>query len=170
MLIRFSAEFLSDFWTKVWPHIMTELMNIFSDRKSINQMLSGLKLLEELSLLNQRDFLLYQWIFFYDVFNVELTEGQQHSGYWPLIPQIFTSQFSARVNYRVDGITTQIEKTPRGLVLTQTSVEDLDELELRARTLLQYMIYHNVERSIVDLAAIEQVIENEFVLDHYIMN
>jgi hypothetical protein len=163
-LIRFSPESLNEFWPRVWPHAITEIMSIFNERPSANQKLSALKLLEELSVLDQREFLLYQWMFFYDVFDISLEPEGEHVGYWPMIPKIFMSNYAAKVRYEVDGVQSVGENVSRGLIITQQEASDYEELESKARTLIQYVLYHNVERSIPDIKAIEQVVESDFLL------
>lgn len=163
-LIRFSPETLNEFWPRVWPHAITEIMSIFNERPSATQKLSGLKLLEELSVLDQREFLLYQWMFFYDVFDINLETESVHVGYWPVIPKIFMSNYAAKVRYEVEGVQSIGENVSRSLVMTQQEANDYEELESKARTLIQYVLYHNVERSVTDVKVIEEVIESDFLL------
>lgn len=73
LLIRLSEETLTESLRKLWPNLLTELINIFEspreDGDSVQLAIEALKLVEHLSLLNLEDFQNSQWIFFLDHFN-----------------------------------------------------------------------------------------------------
>jgi len=87
MMLRLDAPCISEMWPRVWPHVLTELFTIFSNNSvTVELKVEALKLLEILSTLGIEEFHMFQWIFFYDVFEVE--ETNQPNGFRPLIPAL----------------------------------------------------------------------------------
>ena len=104
LLVRLSEETLTESLRKLWPNLLTELINIFEgprdDDDGIQLVIEAFKLVELLSLLNLEDFQISQWIFFLDHFNVTFTpndpefapsEINNFKSFQPMIAQFIDS-------------------------------------------------------------------------------
>jgi hypothetical protein len=70
LILRLSPQSLTQVFRKIWPSLVSMLMQIFNRKgeplKSPNVLLAGLKLVELLSLFQLEEFYFYQWIFVFD--------------------------------------------------------------------------------------------------------
>ena len=80
MLLRLSPIKISELWPGLWPHVLTELMKILEKADNPENFLASLKLLEFLSIINNEEFHMYEWVFFFESGN-EIEED----GFTPLV-------------------------------------------------------------------------------------
>jgi hypothetical protein len=158
-----SPPVISEMWPRLWPHLLTELIQIFEKKEPISHMLAALKLLELLSAITNEEFHMYQWVFFFDYFNVEMNEEYNNEGFMPQVPKCLMPELGAKPSYERDGMETRGYPMKRGLVVTQTSVASLEELNRRALSLIDYILFHNIQRSEPDRESMQQVIDSDFL-------
>ena len=109
MMLRLDSPCISEMWPRVWPHVLTELFTIFSNNAvTVELKVEALKLLEILSTLGIEEFHMFQWIFFYDVFEVE--ETSQPTGFRPLIPALLHPDQGAMLKREIEEIPSNGEK------------------------------------------------------------
>jgi len=77
LVFKLSPANLSELWPRIWPHLMSEILEILAAYRNSNTskhcqlVLACIKLLELMSLLNTEEFKPHQWVFFYDIFDIE---------------------------------------------------------------------------------------------------
>ena len=180
MFLRFSNENLIELIRALWPIIFTELITILTGkRKNItNELNLGCaKLIELLTISNMEEFCLYQWIFFIDSYNVDDVDirnddnnsqlyyllNTQNNCFKPFAFSIaknwnkcmdFVNQFNSK-NYEL------FQK--RSLTLQLQKIMNEDELGSLIAKMFTYVAIMNNFRDVLDLDAIEKVIENDFL-------
>jgi hypothetical protein len=171
LVFKLSPAILSELWPRIWPHLMSEMLEILivyrtsSSPRNCQLVLASLKLLELMSLLNTEEFQLHQWVFFYDLFNIEfdVEEGSRPCLFSPVVPTSILPNLTAQ--YRPVSAELEIsnERARRSLIFTQQTVDDKTELEQRLRNLLVVLLISCTERSEVDLVSVETVLEEDLL-------
>src|SRR5574343_1419472 len=85
LLFKLSHNSLSSYWPQLWPHLLTELMQMLNSGDTLSQKFAALKFLDLFSAVNSEEFLIYQWLFFYDTLS---TEVFQESSQFPLVNRL----------------------------------------------------------------------------------
>jgi hypothetical protein len=127
--------------------------------------LACLKLLELMSLLNTEEFQLHQWVFFYDLFDIEfdVEEGSKASMFSPVVPASILPNLTAKYRPVSAELEIRNEHRKRSLIFTQQTVDNKTELEQRLRSLLGVLLISCTERSEVDLVSVETVLEEDLL-------
>lgn len=78
---------INEYWTRLWPHILTKLMQIFTNAEiAILHKWEALKLLDFLYVIKNEDFHRHLWIFTYNGADLENAGRYQHV---PVVPREF---------------------------------------------------------------------------------
>lgn len=171
LVFKLSPGLLSELWPRVWPHLMSEMLEIFasyrnsSTPKQCQLVLACVKLLELMSLLNTEEFQLHQWVFFYDLFDIEFdveTEARPLL-FNPVVPTSILPNLMAYYRPVNSEIDIRNERTRRSLLFTQQTVENKTELEHRMRNFIQVLLISCTERTEVDLVSVETVLEEDLL-------
>jgi len=76
LILRLSEKVLNELLSNIWPTLFTLLMQIFSQTQSQQQhpmlLLSGLKLLEIISIMRIEQFFLNHWLFLFDCTSLQI--------------------------------------------------------------------------------------------------
>ncbi|KAM3142079.1 hypothetical protein pb186bvf_005733 [Paramecium bursaria] len=191
LILRLSPESLNQLFRKIWPSIISMLMQIF-DKRRYNQhpqvLQAGLKLVELFSLYQLEEFYFYQWIFVFDYFGitVKITPKAQDQivqgsieiitpfEYTPCIPGHFPNQSSYEIDYEnhlyQDQMQVSLAKKKRQIIMREQKIEDEQEVRRNAVFLCQNLIDINQQRVEVSPQQLESQIENEFTtLDELII-
>ncbi len=99
---------------------------------------------------------MFQWMFFYDVFEVEETSNP--IGFRPLIPLLLHPEQGAILKRDIEEIPSRGETINRNLLITSQ-----EEFEINTDALVKYIPINNVLRTVPDFGSIESVIENDFL-------
>ena len=179
LLIKSSNAVLEEIWPRLWPHLYTELIPIFSVKNpgkvNLAHKLGALKVIELLSILGMEEFQLYQWMFFYDWMRLKLVpggEGEGNSSFVPLIVGNFLRDYrhewplgtyTGMHAMTINTSTLSRDPTKRQLLITQQTVTEETELQVKAQALVQTVILSNAERCQPDWNSIHQVIKADFL-------
>ena len=154
LLFKLSHNSLSSYWPQLWPHLLTELMQMLNSGDTLSQKFAALKFLDLFSAVNSEEFLIYQWLFFYDTLS---TEVFQESSQFPLVNRLIGP----------DASLVEIEKTTatvvRPLVLRNMPATD-EEFNRLVQELCRQVIRTNTLRTIVKDEEIESVIDEDFFM------
>ena len=181
--------------------MFSKLIQIFEEcivdaGRNINLVLSALKLLELLSVLNIEDFTISQWIFFIDCILIIIyiafgwklikNEAQEVTGeefeiinkpnsltFKAYCSKILTSKFTASFLNEEDQSDLHspgepLEGQKRRLIFTQ-NVESLEELTQSIISYTCYLAMRNVNRTYVNMDAVNDLIQKDFVSPEIIM-
>lgn len=73
LLLRLQNNTLGDALRRLWPHLLTELVNIFESKEQDAQLyFEAIKLIELMSCLNIEDFQMNQWLFLIDALGMKI--------------------------------------------------------------------------------------------------
>jgi len=118
------------------------------------QKFAALKFLDLFSALNSEEFLIYQWLFFYDSMNSELFNN---CGQFPLVNRLINEESSI---FEIEKTTTAVERL---LVMKIMPATD-EELNRLTRELCRQVVMTNTLRSIIREDNIESVVEEDFFM------
>jgi hypothetical protein len=171
LVFKLSPAVLTELWPRIWPHLMSEMLEILtayhasSSPRNCQLVLACLKLLELMSLLNTEEFQLHQWVFFYDLFDIEfdVEEGSKASMFSPVVPASILPNLTAKYRPVSAELEIRNEHRKRSLIFTQQTVDNKTELEQRLRSLLGVLLISCTERSEVDQVSIETVLEEDLL-------
>jgi hypothetical protein len=154
LLLKSSHNSLSSYWPQLWPHLLTELMQMLGSNEGLSQKFAALKFLDLFSAVNSEEFLIYQWLFFYDSLNSEVfNENSQ----FPLVNRLVGEEVSFE----------DIEKTTamvnRPLVMKNSPATE-EEFGKLAKELCRQVVRSNTLRSTVKEEDVESVIEDDFFM------
>eukprot|EP01016_Furgasonia_blochmanni_P038515 TRINITY_DN4669_c0_g1_i1.p1 TRINITY_DN4669_c0_g1~~TRINITY_DN4669_c0_g1_i1.p1 ORF type:complete len:646 (+),score=181.01 TRINITY_DN4669_c0_g1_i1:128-1939(+) len=197
LILRLSSITLAELFRSIWPMLLTLLIQIFNRKntnKNPNLILAGLKLIELISVIGLEEFYIHQWIFVFDYFGLKMesivpTNSANNFNYYdanskpgdktnyspfefqPYISNTIPEDFKINYKNTQNEVQKEYAKRKRGIIMTQTSVEDEIEIKNKALALCQYMMSNNEFRSVVDSSEVENLIEGDFIsLDDYIFN
>ncbi|KAL4472004.1 hypothetical protein ABPG72_018506 [Tetrahymena utriculariae] len=186
LVLRISKQTLNDQFRIVWPAILTFLMKIFNDKRrksntSLNLVLAAIKFIELLSIVQLEEFYFYEWMFAFDFLGVKIEKIKVPSDGMSLnlsMSCVVTPfQFKQRLAcyfgepYQLDYINsindheiqTNFEKDKRKIIVTESCVQNEEELNSKVLYLCQYLIDINHKRLSIDNELLEQVIEQDFI-------
>ena len=87
LMLKVDENAINDFWTRLWPHILTELMQILTNEDiAVLHKWEAVKLLDFLYCIQNEDFHRHLWIFTYNGAELALAARYQHV---PVIPREF---------------------------------------------------------------------------------
>lgn len=185
LILRLSPATLNEVFRNIWPILLTLLMQIFDPKKKerikskINVHLAGLKLIELLSICNIEEFYLYQWIFIFDYYGVQIdnlsrrNEPEIQTAITPFkfspyiancLPPNMQIDYLGNSMYEKGNVKTESSaKVKRRILITQNHLETEFELQAKAHELLAYLVYVNQTRVYVDPEDIESLIQGDFI-------
>ena len=178
MFLRFSHESLIEMIRALWPIIFSEIINVINNKRkntSLDLNLSSMKLVELLSVANMDEFCLYQWIFFIDTFKVNEMDIENEQSELNTIlhsDSLAFKPFAMGMAKNWERCKKLIEKynkmksedfEKRSLLIQLQKVVSQDDLSTLISKVFVYIGIMNNFRNIVDLDAIEEVIENDFL-------
>ena len=154
LLLKLSHNALNNNWPQLWPHLLTELMQMLQPEEPLMQKFAALKFLDLFSALNSEEFLIYQWLFFYDSMNSELFNN---CGQFPLVNRLINEESSI---FEIEKTTTAVERL---LVMKIMPATD-EELNRLTKELCRQVVMTNTLRSIIREDNIESVVEEDFFM------
>jgi hypothetical protein len=87
IMLKVDEVTINDFWARLWPHILTKLMPIFTNTEiAILHKWEALKLIDFLHVIQNEDFHRHLWIFTYNGADLANAGRYQHV---PVIPRVF---------------------------------------------------------------------------------
>lgn len=160
LLLKLSHTALSNIWHQLWPHLLTELMQMMQPDESIYLKSAAIKFLDLISAINNEEFLMYQWLFFYDSMNSQVFNNAEE---FPLVNRMAG-------NFIPDS---EIENTTgivkRKLVITER-IETEGELQEKIKELCAEVVRTNSVRIVPDEDSINLVVEKDFFTLDYRSN
>ena len=157
LILRLSPGIISEIWPRLWPHVLTELMQVVEQQnKNPQNFLATLKFLELISVVNNEDFHMYQWIFFFD----SLSIGESNE-FQPLVPRVVMPEAMRWKESEKKSNKGYLVK--RKLVVKKHTSNDIQELFGLARLLINYIANQNLERCEPDWEEIHSLIETDFL-------
>lgn len=151
LLVKLSHSALSSTWPQLWPHVLTELMQMLQLDSCIEYKYAALKFLDLISAINSEEFLMYQWLFFYDSLNAAFN----HIDEFPLVNKLVPEGLSET------EIKANTECVPRELIIRDYP-NSVEELQKKAAELCNEIVRTNSLRTEPDEKSIALVIEKDF--------
>mmetsp|Transcript_7964 Transcript_7964/g.7834 ORF Transcript_7964/g.7834 Transcript_7964/m.7834 type:complete len:297 (-) Transcript_7964:33-923(-) len=167
LLVKLSPQLLNDIWPRIWPHTLTELLQILEANSKIPNCLAALKLIDTMIVLNIQEFIMHQFIFFYDSTACydcldEFDEGKDE--YVPIIPRKYTR---APKTIKMMEVKQNIETIEKRILTMNVKAIDQNELDIKAKALAREIVRLSQVRSIPDEKNIKNSIEDDFLSDTY---
>lgn len=87
LILRLSSKNLEELFSKIWPMLLTLLLQIFSPQrvgqkqeiKNTNLLVAGLKLIELMSVAQIDEFYMHQWMFIFDYFGLKIENARTNA-------------------------------------------------------------------------------------------
>lgn len=157
LLLKLSHTALSNIWPQLWPHILTELMQMMQPDENIHLKYVALKFLDLISAVNSEEFLMYQWLFFYDSMNNAVFNEAEE---FPLVNRM-AGNFIPNIE-----IENTIEIAKRKLIIKKMPATE-EKLQKKIKKLCIEVVKMNSLRCAPDEASIANVIEEDFFTLEY---
>ena len=177
LFLRFSHEGVMKMIKDLWPIIFTELIENFKNEtrnKNIKVLIESFKFVELLSLANEEEFSLYQWIFLLDTFNMkDLDTRNPESLLSDLIKReskIFRPiavDIISQGNMEVNDNMIKGKQVGKSQLVIKTEGETLEELQKSVKKFFYSIGDMNNYKIEINYDQIEDIIEKDFLDDGF---
>ena len=160
LLLKLSHTVLSNVWPQLWPHLLTELMQMMQmmqTEENLQLRYAALKFLDLISAINNEEFLMYQWLFFYDSMNSTVFNNAEE---FPLVNRMVGNFIPDKEIENTTGI------VKRKLVIKE-KIETEADLQSSIIKLCREVVRSNSLRIVPDEDSIASVIEKDFFTLEY---
>ncbi len=177
LFLRFSHESVMKMIKDLWPIIFTELIENFKNEKRnkhITVLIESFKFIELLSLANEEEFSLYQWIFLLDTFNMKDLDTRDPNSllsklinkgneiFRPIAVDIISREEN---QISVDDDMIEGKKVGKSELVIKTEGETLEELQKALKKFFYSIGDMNNYKVELNYEQIEDIIEKDFLLD-----
>lgn len=168
LFLRFNHSDVKEIIGNLWPIIFTEIFRNFkneSEKENIKVLIEIFKLIEIFSLVNMREFSLYQWSFFLDTFNKEDLNSllnklnNNDNGFRPIgVEFIKNSDMKDDDDEIIEG-----KQDGKSQLAIKIKDESKEELQKAVKKLSYSIIERNISKVELNYDEIENSTENEFL-------
>ena len=135
-------------------------MQMMQNEENINLRYAALKFLDLISAINSEEFLMYQWLFFYDSMNSTIFENAEE---FPLVNRMAENFIP---NKEIENTTGVVK---RKLIIKKMPLTE-DNIQRQIKKLCTEVVRTNSLRCIPDALSISTVIEEDFfTLDYKVL-
>jgi len=162
LMLKLSPPAISEIWPRLWPHVLSELMQIVEKNENLTNCMAALKFLDLISTINNEEFHMYQWIFFLDAFtDIDDREENKTNEFDPLVPRCFGKPENFdRFEDKFESLG-RVEK--RKLVVDVQEVKTQNELKSKAIRLSEEILRLSEVRCEPDMENIRNLLERDFL-------
>ena len=159
VMLKVNEVTINDYWARLWPHILTKLMPIFTNTEiAILHKWEALKLIDFLHVIQNEDFHRHLWIFTYNGADLANAGRYQHV---PVIPRVF--QLIEDISHTQTWLSSELGRT--GARVEATGAVDTEtELISGARDFFFQVLRGLFQSGEIDFHTLKHAIEQDLRL------